>query len=231
MVHTAKLSPSMMCADIYAVKETLQIFQEGHVEYLHIDIMDGGFVPNFTLGTDFCRQLRRHTSIPLDIHLMVERPEEKLAWFQIVPGDIVSIHYEATRHMQRALTLLRSAGAKTMAALNPATPIESLREILDDLDGVLLMSVNPGFAGQKLIPAALQKIRRTRAWLDALGYERVRIEVDGNVNLENAVKMRASGADIFVGGTAALFKDGRVTRERLAALRQAASGEASSLAM
>jgi len=220
-MHTAKISPSLMCADICALSETLETFEKNGVEYLHIDIMDGHYVPNFTLGTDYCRQLRKHTDIHLDIHLMVEHPESKLDWFDVVPGDYVSVHWETTPHLQRVLAQLRLKGAKTMVAINPATPVECLREVLDDLDGILIMSVNPGFAGQKMVPAALDKIRRTRKWLDDLGYGHVEIEVDGNVSLENATKMRAAGADIFVAGTASLFKEGLVTEERLKALRQA----------
>lgn len=226
-MNTAKLSPSLMCADICALGETLEIFQRNGVEYLHIDIMDGHFVPNFTLGTDYCKQLRRHTNIPLDVHLMVEHPESKLDWFDFRPGDFVSVHWESTPHLQRVLARIRAAGARAMVALNPSTPVESLREVLDDLDGVLIMSVNPGFAGQKMVPAAPDKIRRTRKWLDERGYQTVEIEVDGNVSLENAVKMRAAGADIFVAGTASLFREGLVTEERLNALRGAIrSGEA-----
>ena len=166
---TGKLSPSMMCADFAQLPQTICEFEKGGVEYLHIDIMDGEFVSNFTLGTDFCTGLRQMTRIPLDIHLMINRPDLKISWFKVQPGEFVSVHWESTPHIQRTLAMIREAGGKPMLALNPATPIEVLDYVVGDIDGVLLMTVNPGFAGQKLIPAMLEKIQRTRAYLDAHG--------------------------------------------------------------
>ena len=220
-MRPAMISPSVMCADICSLRNTLDIFSASGIEYLHFDIMDGSFAPNFALGTDYCRQLHRVTPIPLDMHLMVERPEEKLGWFDIREGDLVSVHVEATRHLQRTLVQIRAKGAKAMAVLNPATPLEYLRYVLDDVDGIVIMSVNPGFAGQKLVPAALGKIADLRRMLDETGHSDILIEVDGNVSLENATKMRRAGADIFVAGTASIFRDGHVTAERIEALRQA----------
>lgn len=201
----AKLSPSMMCVDFEHLKETVEEFERSGIEYLHVDIMDGEFVPNFTLGVDFCQKLRRMTSIPLDVHLMINRPEDKLDWFTPQAGEYFAVHYESTAHLQRALAKIRSYGAKPMVVLNPATPITVLEDVLDDLDGVLLMTVNPGFAGQKLVPATLKKISKLRKYLDERGYENIDIEVDGNVSFENAVKMRAEGANIFVGGSSSIF--------------------------
>ena len=200
-----KLSPSMMCADIFALSETVSAFERTGVEYLHIDVMDGHFVPNFTLGTDYCRRLKARTSIPLDIHLMVQRPEERLDWFPIGEGDYVSVHAETTDHLQRVLARIRSLGAKPMAALNPATPLDCLKYVLDDIDAVLIMTVNPGYAGQKLIPSTLAKIAELRKMLDTSGYGHVEIEVDGNVSFENAVKMRDAGANIYVAGSSSVF--------------------------
>ena len=156
------LAPSMMCVQFAQMPETLERFERFGVEYLHIDIMDGEFVPNFALGTDFCAQMRKMTSIPLDIHLMITRPDLKLDYFNIQPGEYVSVHWESTPHIQRVLAAFRAKGAKAMVALNPATPICVLEHILDSLDGVLLMTVNPGFAGQAMVPGALEKIRATR---------------------------------------------------------------------
>lgn len=200
-----KISPSMMCADIAALSEVLKTFEKNGVDYLHIDVMDGSFVQNFTLGTDYCRQLKRLTDIPLDIHLMIESPENKLSWFEFGEGDIVSVHAESTGHLQKALAFIRSRGAGAYVALNPATPLSALDEVLDDFDGVLIMSVNPGFAGQKMIPASLGKIKRLREYLDTHGRTDAEIEVDGNVSFENSVKMKNAGANVFVVGSSAVF--------------------------
>lgn len=202
-----KITPSMMCAPLDKIGCYVKAFEENQVEYLHIDVMDGQFVPNLMLGTAYISSLRKITSIPLDIHLMIVNPESKLDWFDIQPGEYVSIHYESTHHVQRALQTIKSKGGKTMVALNPGTPIEVLRYLLPDLDGVLLMTVNPGFAGQKLIPQGLDKIRDTRKFLDDMGYPQIEIEVDGNVSWENIPKMAAAGTDLYVAGTSSLFND------------------------
>ncbi len=200
-----KISPSMMCADIMDLGSVVRTFEDKRIDYLHIDIMDGSFVPNFTLGTDYCDKLHRNTSIPLDIHLMIENPETKLEFFPIKKGDYVSVHIESTKHLQKAIAEIRSKGAKPMVALNPATPIYAIENILDDIDGVLVMTVNPGFAGQKLIKTTLKKIRKLRNYLDDNGYRDIEIEVDGNVSFENAFLMRQEGANIFVAGTSSIF--------------------------
>ena len=215
-----QISPSMMCADWMNLKETLVTFQECGIEYLHIDVMDGVFVPNYTLGPDYCKAMKANSSIPLDLHLMVERPEEKLDFFPIGAGDIVSIHAESTHHLQRALNKIRALGAKAFVALNPATPLCALEHILPDIDGVLVMTVNPGFAGQKLIPQTLEKITQVRRYLDEKGYTRLEIEVDGNVSFENAVKMKAAGANIFVAGTSSVFAKGMCLSEGIARMRE-----------
>ena len=216
-----KLSPSMMCADFFHLADQLTEFEENGIEYLHIDVMDGSFVPNYTLGTDFVKRLKAHSPIPLDIHLMIERPEDKLSWFDFGEGDYVSVHAEATRHLQRTLAAIRARGARPMVAINPATPLSALDYILDDIDAVLVMTVNPGYAGQKLVPATIGKIRELREMLDARGYSHVEIEVDGNVSLENARRMSDAGANIFVVGTASLFQPTHTIREGVLALRAA----------
>lgn len=214
-----KISPSMMCADFMNIRPVLETFEKTGIEYLHIDIMDGQFVPNFTLGTDYCKLVKKNTSIPLDIHMMVENPETKIEWFPIGEGDYVSVHAESTRHLQRVLSLIRSKGANPMVAINPATPLSMIENVLDDIDGVLVMTVNPGFAGQKLVHATLQKIKKLREYLDLHGYEEVDIEVDGNVSFENARKMREAGANIFVAGTSSIFKEDLSLEEGIGKLR------------
>lgn len=203
-----KISPSMMCVDFRRLEESVRALENAGVEYLHFDIMDGHFVPNFTLGPDFIRCVREMTSIPFDYHLMVERPETLLSVFDIREGDIVSVHQEASVHLQRTLQQIRELGARPSVALNPATPVHAVEEVLDDLALVLVMTVNPGFAGQKLVPATLRKIAALKARLLAEGLSQVEIEVDGNVSWEHAVKMRQAGADIFVAGTSSVFRPG-----------------------
>ena len=215
------ISPSLMCADIGRMTETLDTFKKEGIELLHIDVMDGEFVPNFQLGTAFIEQIRKMSDIPLDIHLMINRPEDKLDWFGIRDGEWVSVHCEATNHVQRALARIKAKGARPMLALNPATPLCVLEDVLDDIDGVLIMTVNPGFAGQALIPATLDKIKRLRKMLDGCGHSDILIEVDGNVSFENGRKMSEAGADIFVAGSSSVFHKELTLEDGIRRLREA----------
>ena len=203
----SKLSPSMMWAGIAHLSEVLAVFADCGIHSLHIDVMDGSFVPNFTLGTDYCRRLRAHTAIPLDLHLMITEPERKLDWFDIQPGEYVSVHAESTAHLHRTLCRIRDRGAHPIAALNPATPLSALDYILDETDGVLLMTVNPGFAGQPLVPGMVRKIADCRAYLDDRGYTDHLLQVDGCVSFAHAKTMRDAGADFFVTGSSSVFHD------------------------
>jgi len=197
---SGKLSPSMMCVDFLDIGGSIKEFERLNIEYLHVDIMDGSFVPNYTLGCDFVKNLKKVTKIPLDIHLMIDKPEDKLDWFCFGEGDYVSFHYEATNHVHRVIQRIKDRTAKAMLALNPATPLCVLEDIITDLDGVLIMTVNPGYAGQVIVPGTIEKIRKLREM-----YPETEIEADGNVSFENAVKMRKAGTDIFVGGSSSIF--------------------------
>ena len=200
-----KLSPSMMCCDFFNLREQVSSFEKSGIELLHIDVMDGSFVPNFALGADFVKQLKKATDIPIDIHLMTENPESVIDIFPFGEGDYVSVHFETAKHLQRVLAAIRAKGAKAMLALNPSTPVEAAIDVLDDIDGLLIMTVNPGFAGQKMVPHSIEKIKRARKFLDDNGKQDVEIEVDGNVSIPNAINMYGAGANIFVLGTSAVF--------------------------
>ena len=202
----AKISASMMCSNLVDLRETIDIFERNNVDYLHIDMMDGTFVPNFGLGVDYIRGLRELTSIPLDLHLMIKDPEYKLQWIGIQKTDIVSIHYESSFQVQRVLDWLKPYGCKRFLAINPATPVNALEEVLDYIDGVNLLMVNPGFAGQKIVPSTMKKSEKVARLLKESDHENVVLEVDGNITSENAVKLRKIGASIFVAGTSAIFK-------------------------
>ena len=202
------ISPSLMCANFLELGQELKALEEHGIEYLHIDIMDGVFVPNYTLGTDFIKKLHRASSIPLDIHLMIDRPDCKLDRFEFRQGDYVSIHYESTPHVQRTLNAIREAGAKPMLAINPATPLCVLEELLPDIDAVL-------------IPGTIDKIARLRKMLDESGYPDIEIECDGNVSFENATKMSRAGANIFVAGTSSLYAPGADLSENVKKFREA----------
>lgn len=220
MAHKKQISPSLMCADMLNLGAELKLLEKAGIEYLHIDIMDGVYVPNYTLGTDFVRLVKSATSIPLDIHMMVQNPGSKLDWFQFGEGDYVCLHIEAEPHIQRALKAIRARGAKPMVALNPGTSISAIEELLPDIDGVLVMTVNPGFAGQKLVRSTLDKITRMRKFLDDHGYPDIEIEVDGNVSFENAKLMSEAGADIFVAGTSSIYAKGGDMFENAKKLRE-----------
>lgn len=208
-----KISPSIMCVNFFELGKCIKEFEESGIDMIHVDIMDGSFVPNYTLGTDFVKALKEKTDIPLDIHLMINNPESKIDWFDIGENDYVSVHYESTPHLHKTVSAIKSKGAKAMVAINPATPICVLEEILPDIDAVLVMTVNPGFAGQKLVKSTLKKISKLREYLDKEGYGHIEIEVDGNVSYENARLMSMAGANIFVAGTSSIFsKEGTLAQ-------------------
>lgn len=209
-----------MCCDFFDLRAQVGVFEKNNIELLHIDVMDGGFAPNFALGVDFACQLKRNCAIPLDIHLMVREPEKHIDSFPVGSGDIVSVHIESTSEMRACLDKIRARGARAFVVLNPETPAEAVLPLTDAIDGVLVMAVRPGFAGQRMLEGTIGKIARVRRLLDEAGREDAEIEVDGNVSIENGIKMRGAGANIFVLGTAALFggdleKNIRNFRERV----------------
>lgn len=206
MKHKSEISASMMCSNLVDLKETLQIFKEECIERLHIDVMDGEFVPNFGLGVDYIRGLRELTDIPLDLHLMVKDPEYKLQWIGIQSTDIVSIHYESTYQVQRALDWLEPFGCQRFLAISPATPVNVLEEVLDYIDGINLLMVNPGFAGQHMVLSTLRKAAKVQSLLEREHREEILMEVDGNITPEHGKTLRSLGASLFVGGTSSIFK-------------------------
>src|SRR4026209_1481240 len=199
---TVRIAPSVLSADLARLSEQIKRVEEGGAEWLHVDVMDGHFVPNLTFGAPLVRALRRLTDMPIDAHLMVERPERYLGEFADAGASIFTFHPEATVHVQRHLATARTLGMLAGIALNPSTPVALLEEILDDVDLVLVMSVNPGYGGQSYIPQSSDKIRRTRALLDRRS-SRAALEVDGGITTATIADTWGAGADTFVAGTAA----------------------------
>lgn len=195
----AKVAPSMLASDLARLAEEAQRMERAGADWLHIDVMDGAFVPNLTMGIPVVECLRRHTRLPLDIHMMVQAPERYVERFAKAGGDYIVVHAEATAHLQRTLTQVREAGKKAGVALNPATPLGAVEHVLDDLDMLVIMSVNPGFGGQRFIPRALDKLAEARKLLGARSH--VELEVDGGVTPQNAGACRQAGATVLVAGT------------------------------
>ena len=219
--RSVQISPSMMCADPLAVRPVVDVFVAEGIEWLHIDVMDGRYVPNFTLGPDYCRALAAEFTIPLDVHLMVEEPERHVGLFLGLPGVRVSFHPETVRQPVRLIERIREAGASPGIAIDPGIAVESFAHLLPLVDQVMIMTVNPGYAGQKLLPFCLPKLTRTKELLREIGSD-ARIEVDGNVSWENIPRMVAAGADILVAGTSSLFVKGQVEAAAITRMRQLA---------
>jgi len=196
-----KISPSILSADFSRLGEDVLAVDRAGADYIHIDVMDGHFVPNITIGPLVVDALRKVTAKPLDVHLMIENPDLYIPDFAKAGADIITVHQEAVPHLHRTVQLIKSLGKKAGVSLNPATPVETLDVILDELDLVLIMSVNPGFGGQSFIPSALDKIRALRQRITERGLA-TELEVDGGVKIDNIREVVAAGADVLVAGSA-----------------------------
>ncbi len=200
-----ELAPSILSADFARLADQIQAATEGGASVMHLDVMDGHFVPNLTIGPPVVASIRKHTNLPLDCHLMIEHPDEFIPAFADAGANWISVHQEATRHLNRTLEHIRDHGLRVGVVLNPATPVETLSEVLDLIDYVLVMSVNPGFGGQKFIPGSLHKIANLARIRQARGLD-YRIEVDGGVSLETVGDIVRAGAEILVAGNAVFGK-------------------------
>lgn len=214
------LGASIACANLARLEADLQQLCAGGIDSLHIDMMDGRFVPNFGLDFTLMETIRRVCDAPMDCHLMIEEPERYIERAAAAGAQFITIHYEATRHAQKALAQIRETGARAGIALNPATPIECLEYLLDDFDFVTVMTVNPGAAGQRLIPAMLRKIADVRQRLDETGRADADIQVDGNVSFTHIPSMVDAGATMLVGGTSSVFHKDYSIPEAIKAVRQ-----------
>jgi ribulose-phosphate 3-epimerase len=214
-----KLAPSILSADFSRLGEQVAEAQEAGADYIHVDVMDGHFVPNLTIGPVVVGALRPITTLPLDVHLMIEAPERYLADFARAGADLLTVHVEACPHLHRTVQQIRELGVKPGVSLNPATPLSTLEEILPEVDLVLVMTVNPGFGGQSFIESGLDKVRRLRQMLDQRGLG-AELGVDGGVGPQNAAKVVQAGARMMVAGSAVFNKKKRVA-DNILDLRQA----------
>ncbi len=218
--HQVKLAPSILSADFSRLGEQVAEVTAAGADYIHVDVMDGIFVPQITIGAPVVAAIRRWTDLPLDVHLMIEAPERQIEQFVKAGADIITVHIEACPNVQQVVQQIKELGVKAGVSLNPDTPVQALGEILPALDLVLVMTVNPGFAGQTFIEATLDKVANLRAELDSRGLA-AELEVDGGINAEIAPKVVAAGARVLVAG-AAVFSSKQTVREALAKIRASA---------
>ena len=199
--RATRIAPSILSADFGRLAEEIAAVEAGGADWIHVDVMDGHFVPNITIGPVVTEGARRATDLPLDVHLMIEEPDRYLEAFVAAGASVLTVHQEACRHLHRTLTHIRELGAKAGVALNPATPLASVQDVLPQIDLLLVMSVNPGFGGQSYIEASTEKVRSARAMLDEVGSDAL-IEIDGGVDAGNAAAIASAGADVLVAGSA-----------------------------
>jgi ribulose-phosphate 3-epimerase len=196
-----EIAPSILSADFRRLEEQIATVEHAGASYIHVDVMDGHFVPNLTVGPFIVEWVRKATKLPIDAHLMIEAPENFIGAFARAGANMISVHPEATYHLDRTINQIRQAGCQAGVVLNPATPLAMIEEVIAEVDYVLLMSVNPGFSGQKFIPSSLDKLRRLRD-LIRMKFSPARIEIDGGVGPDNAAEVVAAGAEILVAGSA-----------------------------
>ncbi|OYT14423.1 MAG: ribulose-phosphate 3-epimerase [Bacteroidetes bacterium 4572_77] len=200
-VKQKKISPSLLSADFVNLERDVKMLEEGGAHLLHIDVMDGHFVPNITIGPPVVKAINKIATIPLDVHLMIENPGLYVEDFIKAGADYISIHVESTPHVHRVIQTIKAAGIKAGVSLNPHTSLSTIENILGDIDMVLIMSVNPGFGGQSFIPQALDKVRKLKLMLKEHNAEHVEIEIDGGIKLDNIKEVAEAGVDIFVSGS------------------------------
>ncbi len=203
-----KIAPSILSANFAELGKEIKDVENGGADYIHIDVMDGHFVPNITMGPMVVKAIRPLTELPLDVHLMIEDPDQYIEAFADAGADYITVHVEAAAHLHRTIQLIKSKGVKAGVVLNPATPAEWVKPIFQDIDMVLLMTVNPGFGGQSFIPSVVPKIKQIRSWADEIN-PKLEIEVDGGINTETAAVCAEAGADVFVAGSAIYNKNDR----------------------
>ncbi|MEF9988955.1 MAG: ribulose-phosphate 3-epimerase [Christensenellaceae bacterium] len=201
-----KIAPSLLSADFVNMERDVKMLEKAGADYMHCDIMDGIFVPNITFGFQMIASLKRITTVPLDVHLMIEKPERYIERFAESGSDIISIHVESTVHIQRVLKQIAGCGKIPAVVLNPATSLETIKYVLEDVEMVLLMSVNPGYGGQSFIPAILQKTADLKKMIHATG-KQIEIEIDGGINFENCKTIIDAGADVLVAGNTVFSAD------------------------
>lgn len=222
-MNNSKISASLMCANLLNLKDDISFLEQASIDFLHLDVMDGTFVPNLTLGIDTVNRIKEFTNIPLDIHLLIEKPSTIIRSLNFGEGDFVTIHAECSERIMENVAFIKQKGALFGLALNPDTTVEEIAKYLPYVDMLNIMLIVPGFAGSTIIHGIMEKVKQTRDFLDSHGYENVIIEVDGSVNIERAKLLKTYGASMFVGGTSSIFNKNGSIIENTKALKKALS--------